>query len=118
MYELNTPGPVNVFVILDEHPDSINDGVYTFNAGLYQKKTNQEAWRSYPGNLHDKCVSISFADGHSAIHKWVNNTTLQGVQFKYFSTAKIPTTSPVNQATLLQNKSDDYEWLEDRMPYH
>ena len=31
--DLNLPGPVNVFVVLDEHPDSINDAIYAFNPG-------------------------------------------------------------------------------------
>ncbi len=112
--ELKSPGPANIFVILDEHPDSINDATFSLDAGRYDQTS--EKWRDYPGNLHNNCVSISFADGHSEIHKWMDARTKQPVQFKYFSTASSPTTKPINQGYSLI-RSPDYEWLEDRMPY-
>jgi len=114
--DLKVPGPVNIWVVLDEHADSINDAQFMLNAGAYA--TGNESWRDYPGNVHNKCVSISFADGHSEIHKWSRSTTFQGVQYKSFSTASSPSTSPINQATNLHAGGQDYEWLEDRMPYH
>jgi hypothetical protein len=115
MSELNKPGPANVYVILDEHPDSINDGAFMLNAGYVTQAVQK--WRDYPGSFHDGCVSISFPDGHSEIHKWLKNSTLQGVQYKSFSPyAPPPTTSPINSSTTIGG-SKDYEWLEDRMPY-
>ena len=114
--ELKTPGPANIFVVLDEHPDSISDATYMLNGGLYDQTS--EKWRDYPGNLHNNCVSISFADGHSEIHKWTDVRTYQTVQFKSFGTGGTPPlTKPINQTYSLI-RSPDYEWLEDRMPYH
>jgi prepilin-type N-terminal cleavage/methylation domain-containing protein/prepilin-type processing-associated H-X9-DG protein len=116
MSDLNTPGPANIYVILDEHPDSINDAEFMLNAGLVNKTAQK--WRDYPGSFHNGAVSLSFADGHSEIHKWITGTTLQGVEYKSFSPySGSATTSPINQnSTIGDNK--DYEWLEDRMPYH
>jgi len=112
--DLKTPGPVNIFVILDEHPDSINDAQFSLNAGQYP--IGGEFWRDYPGSYHNKCVSISFADGHAEIHKWTDSRTCQVVQHKGFATGSNPETFPVNQDYPIKISSD-YEWLEDRMPY-
>lgn len=110
MSKLKKPGPANIYTMLDEHPDSINDAAFMLNAGLVAQ--GQQKWRDYPGSLHNNAVSISFADGHSEIHKWLKGTTIQGVQYKDFST----TTSPINQGVNV-GASPDYEWMEDRMPY-
>ena len=114
MSDLNTPGPANIYVILDEHPDSINDGAFLLDAGHWSSTI--EHWRDFPGSFHDNAVSISFADGHSEIHQWLDSRTLQNVQYKYFSTSRSPTTSPINTGYNLDS-SADYEWLENRMPY-
>jgi prepilin-type N-terminal cleavage/methylation domain-containing protein len=115
--DLKVPGPVNIWVILDEHPDSINDAAFMLNAGLYSG-SGDERWRDFPGSLHNGCGSFSFADGHSEIHKWMDARTCQPVEFKYFATSgnSGPATSPMNQDFNLKH-SVDYEWMEDRMPY-
>jgi prepilin-type processing-associated H-X9-DG protein len=114
MSDLNTPGPANIYVILDEHPDSINDGAFMLDAGHWSSTT--EHWRDFPGSLHNNALSISFADGHSEIHRWVEGRTCQVVEYKSFSTGGGNSTTPLNQGVNL-TKSPDYEWLEDRMPY-
>jgi len=57
------PSPANLWVFLDEHPDSINDGAF-FNA-----QRNLE-WIDMPSNQHNGACGFAFADGHSEIHKW------------------------------------------------
>jgi len=113
--DLNTPGPANIFAFLDEHPDSINDGEYMLNAG--ELTAGSEEWRDFPGNLHDGAVSIAFVDGHSLIHKWADGRTNQKVEFRSFSGGLIGGTTPINSNVNLRT-CVDYEWLEDRMPYH
>ena len=61
--DVNRPTPANLWVFVDEHPDSINDGAF-FNA----QRNNQ--WIDLPSNLHNGACGFSFADGHSEIHKW------------------------------------------------
>jgi prepilin-type N-terminal cleavage/methylation domain-containing protein/prepilin-type processing-associated H-X9-DG protein len=59
------PKPSNYFVTIDEHPDSINDGYFLNNPiGL------QANWGDTPATYHNGAGGISFADGHSEIHKW------------------------------------------------
>jgi prepilin-type N-terminal cleavage/methylation domain-containing protein/prepilin-type processing-associated H-X9-DG protein len=61
--------PANTFVMLDEHPDSINDGYYLNNPdGATQ-------WGDTPASYHNGACGLSFADGHSEIHKWLSAST-------------------------------------------
>jgi prepilin-type processing-associated H-X9-DG protein len=112
--DLKKPGPDNIFTVLDEHPDSINDAAFMEDAGKYD--THSEHWRDFPGSLHNNAVSISFADGHSEIHRWREGKTSQVVEYKTFATAGGNSTTPLNQGVNL-TKSADYEWMLDRMPY-
>ncbi len=60
--------PSQIFVFLDEHPDSINDG-YFLNKAYYAK------WYDLPASYHNGAAAFSFADGHSEIHRWLNDST-------------------------------------------
>ncbi len=62
--------PVNMFVILDEREDSINDGSYATRPDeVYQLL-------DYPAGYHGRAAAFSFADGHSEIHKWLDSRTV------------------------------------------
>lgn len=62
--------PSDLFVILDEHPDSIGDAV--FDAAKWAPKdfVGPFSWRDIPATYHDGGGSFSFLDGHSALNKW------------------------------------------------
>jgi prepilin-type N-terminal cleavage/methylation domain-containing protein/prepilin-type processing-associated H-X9-DG protein len=59
------PQPAKIYVILDEHPNSINDGYFLNTSG------NSGGWGDCPGTCHGGACGFSFADGHSEIHKWL-----------------------------------------------
>ena len=59
---MTKPGPSSTWVIADENPDTINDGSLVVSMG--------QIIVDFPGNYHNGAVGISFADGHSEIHKW------------------------------------------------
>lgn len=113
--DLKTPGPDRIFVVLDEHADSINDGAFMCNSGYAQ---GQEHWRDLPASYHNGAGSFSFADGHSEIHRWLERgskitpSTLFPVLFQ---TYPISDQSPWGKVNLGINK--DYEWMDDGMPY-
>src|SRR5436190_11448485 len=54
--------PLGIFVFLDEHPDSINDG-YFLNQADYQW------WIDLPASFHNGAAEFSFAVGHSESHR-------------------------------------------------
>jgi prepilin-type N-terminal cleavage/methylation domain-containing protein/prepilin-type processing-associated H-X9-DG protein len=66
------PAPSMLWVLLDEHPDSINDG-----GMAVQMKTTiaQTQMIDFPASYHNGACGFSFADGHSEIHKWVDART-------------------------------------------
>ena len=73
--DVNRPSPANLWVFVDEHPDSINDGAF-FNA-----QKNYE-WIDLPSNLHCGACGFAFADGHSEIHKWRSSVIKFKVTFQ------------------------------------
>jgi prepilin-type N-terminal cleavage/methylation domain-containing protein len=105
---LITPGPAQIFTFIDEHPDSINDASFMFDPGWPR---GQERWRDLPASHHCGAGGMSFADGHSEIHKWRNQGGLTVYPVKFNEWGK----SVERNINLLINQ--DYEWLQDRMPY-
>jgi prepilin-type N-terminal cleavage/methylation domain-containing protein/prepilin-type processing-associated H-X9-DG protein len=66
--DLTGPGPAEVYVLLDEHENSINDAhFFPFsNMNAY----NRNPWLDAPSGRHGSAGGFSFADGHSEIRKW------------------------------------------------
>ncbi len=66
------PGPANTWVIMDENPVSINDGSLAISAAAAPGATYLV---DFPSGNHNQAAGISFADGHSLIHKWTDPRT-------------------------------------------
>jgi prepilin-type processing-associated H-X9-DG protein len=62
--------PSAIWVFLDEHPDSIDDGLFSLD-------DSGNTWTEMPAWYHsgNACV-FSFVDGHCELHKWVDPTSL------------------------------------------
>jgi prepilin-type N-terminal cleavage/methylation domain-containing protein/prepilin-type processing-associated H-X9-DG protein len=116
MSDLAKPGPVEVWVIVDEHPDSINDGIFQHNPG-YQPVSY--AWRDLPASYHNRACGFSFADGHSEIKKWRDSRTVKEVrkQRKWWQPAGAQVYDVGKEPPEYPNGSEDYEWVTSRMPY-
>ncbi len=70
----NIRSPGLTFVFLDEREDSINDG--TFSTAV----DSPGFLRDVPASYHGGSGGLSFADGHSEIHKWTAGWITQGIQ--------------------------------------
>ncbi len=69
------PRPTMKWVLVDEHPDSINDGSF-----LMRSDRNRAArWTDIPASYHNKACGFSFADGHSEIHRWRDEATFKPI---------------------------------------
>jgi len=68
--QMNHPGPANLFVFDDEHPDSINDGQLAVQIADY---SSGGEFIDCPTDLHNGAAPFSFADGHAEIHHWRGN---------------------------------------------
>jgi len=62
--DFHTPGPSEVWVFSDEHPDSVDDLI------MYTSSYAVTSFTELPGSQHGGACGIAFADGHSEIHKW------------------------------------------------
>ena len=92
------PQPTEIFVFLDEHPDSINDG-YFLERDYYPE------WHDLPATYHNGATAFSFADGHSALHRWTQPATYRP---PFPDGANLPIPVP-------SNGKNDLEWVLDHM---
>lgn len=99
--DLNLPGPSQIFVTLDEHADWMDDSIFNFDPG---KTVGQQSMRELPGSYHGGAGTLSFADGHSEMKKWRDSRVT-------------PPVRKITGSTIPLGISDDYNWLNDRMPY-
>ena len=67
------PGPSDLWMTVDEHPDSINDG------WMITGVTNPDGWIDLPASYHCGACGFNFVDGHSEIHVWKEASTKQPV---------------------------------------
>jgi prepilin-type N-terminal cleavage/methylation domain-containing protein/prepilin-type processing-associated H-X9-DG protein len=54
-----------IFVFLDEHEKSIDDGYYLI------ERAPDSSWPNLPSDRHSQGANLSFADGHSERWKWL-----------------------------------------------
>ena len=65
--------PPKTWVVMDEHPDSINDGWLT------DSWPGGGGWGDLAASYHCGACGLGFADGHGEIHKWKDKATLEPV---------------------------------------
>ena len=91
------PRPSKIFVFIEEHPDSINDGYFL-------DKPNIPEWIDLPASYHNGSVNLSFADGHLERHTWV-----------LASTKPVAKPDAARLPFRLRDQKADFEWLMERM---
>jgi prepilin-type N-terminal cleavage/methylation domain-containing protein/prepilin-type processing-associated H-X9-DG protein len=89
--------PADIFVFLDEHPDSINDGYFL-------NRLEDLEWTDLPASYHNGAANFTFADGHAEIHRWVSSATKPPARP---DAAGLP--RPVDL-----NDSADFDWVRER----
>ncbi len=94
------PGPSMTYVLLDEHPDSINAGGF---ANMMVESAGSARIIDFPASYHNGAAGISFADGHAEIRKWVDQRTQPPA--RYNNELQLNVASPNNR---------DMIWLSER----
>ncbi|MCC6231931.1 MAG: type II secretion system protein [Verrucomicrobiales bacterium] len=74
--DVSDPGPSKLWVFVDEHPDSINDGAF------FNSQTDRR-WIDLPANYHNNACGFSFADGHAEIKKWKSSVPKERIDETY-----------------------------------
>jgi prepilin-type N-terminal cleavage/methylation domain-containing protein/prepilin-type processing-associated H-X9-DG protein len=88
------PQPARIFVLMEEHPDSINDGYFL-------NQPDSLRWMDLPASYHNGAANLAFADGHLETHKW------------QFASTRPPALPDAAHLPFPVPASDlrDYEWL-------
>ena len=89
------PKPANVYVFLDEHPDTLNDG-------FFMNRWDELRWGNLPASFHNGAANLSFADGHVDGHRWILPDT------------KRPSVKGGAGGTFVPTGAIDYDWLKER----
>ena len=76
--DITMPSPSGLWVMIEQHPDSIEDDRFAVDC---QSQNEQARWIDFPAYSHGRSCGISFADGHSEIHKWVDSITMPPVKY-------------------------------------
>jgi prepilin-type N-terminal cleavage/methylation domain-containing protein/prepilin-type processing-associated H-X9-DG protein len=127
-YNSNNPGytqffkttqilrPSDVFVFLDEHPDSINDGyflnkdvppaslAYNTSTGNNNYGSTSAEWLRLPASYHNGSTSFAYVDGHASLHHWLKTTTILPIQP---DTRYLPIAIPATP----ENAQADFDWV-------
>jgi prepilin-type N-terminal cleavage/methylation domain-containing protein/prepilin-type processing-associated H-X9-DG protein len=104
--QMANPGPTKVFVFIDEREDAINWGNFETCMTGYQPP-NPASYTLYdlPASYHGNAGGLSFADGHSEIHKWRDGRTMPPLKIGSLTfDGSTPLPSPRNV---------DVAWLQD-----
>ncbi len=95
--QINRPQPAMAFVFMDESEFTIDDGYFAV-------LVNEDTWENYPAFRHGGSASMSFADGHSELKKWMEPST---------GGLKAPL-GFVAAAKFGNQRNRDLQWLSDR----
>ena len=70
--DFSSPGASDVYILIDEHENSINDSHF-FPFNNLRTFAANTPWLDAPSGRHGNAAGLTFADGHSAIKKWRSN---------------------------------------------
>lgn len=102
--------PSAAWVLVDEHPDSVNDACLFSDATVVSKNgtrvvagASANVWRDLPSSLHNGACGFSYADGHSEIRKWKTQPMVVRAKEVHFDDCT--STIPVG------TDRSDYDWF-------
>ncbi len=95
------PQPTEIFVLIDEREDSINQALFAqADQPVSKYNPNEALFINWPASYHAASGAMNFADGHSEIHRWRDHRTLPKIGRQFDAVNGVP--SPKNR---------DIEWL-------
>ena len=107
--QAHSPGPTKTFVFLDEREDTIDSGNFMTMMDGYPTPTTTansaayKLWNDLPAAYHGRAGGFSFADGHSELRRWLEDSTMPAVVSH----------APLNMGVRPAPRSRDVEFLQD-----
>jgi prepilin-type N-terminal cleavage/methylation domain-containing protein/prepilin-type processing-associated H-X9-DG protein len=98
--------PADLLVLLDEHPDSINDAYWIATLAGYG---GAYGWCDLPATYHNGACGFAFLDGHSQIKAWtgkLRSASWMGVTYQDRHAGVFVCNSPADR--------NDIDWVKDR----
>jgi prepilin-type N-terminal cleavage/methylation domain-containing protein len=103
--EMIAPPPAKTYVMLDERADSIGNGYFLLLMDGYPGPATARSIVDFPSHYHNGAGGLSFSDGHSELHQWVDPRTAPPYQNDVHMAIWPPRPSPNNA---------DIGWLQER----
>lgn len=97
--QVTAAGPDRLWVLMDEHPDSINDGFFVVDMTGYPTSPGLTSIADFPAFYHGRGATLGFADGRVEVRVWRDNRTVP-------TSALLP--------GVLQPNNPDIIWLQER----
>jgi prepilin-type N-terminal cleavage/methylation domain-containing protein/prepilin-type processing-associated H-X9-DG protein len=98
--QINRPPPSQAFVFMDESQYSIDDGFFAVQVLI-------DVWQNYPAYRHGGSASLSFADGHGQLKRWLEPSTGQLKDSSLYAPAP----------RFGNHRNRDLQWISDRYIY-
>jgi prepilin-type N-terminal cleavage/methylation domain-containing protein len=86
--------PTKTWVLVDEHPDSINDAACAVQMAKPGATTAQII--DFPASYYKGACGLSYADGHSEIHKWRGTKIKAPARYNNYLALNVPAGDSVN----------------------
>ncbi|HXT42201.1 MAG TPA: hypothetical protein VN887_19495, partial [Candidatus Angelobacter sp.] len=103
--DIIAPSASQTWVFIDQHEDSIEDGRFEVELAGPTSPWVPHFWAELPSSRHNGAVTLSFADGHAEIKKWLDPRTRQPVT----RTRYIPVIEENPDAAWLQERSSCFK---------
>lgn len=95
MSDIRSPDPTQLWVFVDEHPNSVND------AWMMPIINDGKSFGDLSASYHNGACGFGFADGHAEVHKWLENRTK----------ALVSTRGYTSEWQAIDTKSRDVVWI-------
>jgi prepilin-type N-terminal cleavage/methylation domain-containing protein/prepilin-type processing-associated H-X9-DG protein len=94
--DIKNPPSSKLWVFVDEHPNSINDG------WMITGVQDPNNWIDLPASYHNGACGFGFADGHAEIKKWLEASTI------------VPVNPAMTYSGAPARNSRDIRWIKER----
>jgi len=105
--DFSNPGPSQSWLFMDEHPDTIDDGIFYDSFAI---TNGTGTFYEVPAALHGGACGMAFADGHSEMHHW--QTSVPSLPVVYL-TGNYPSAGRYNVPGV---NNADLAWLAQHTP--
>lgn len=104
--DLVAPSPSGLILMVDEHPNSINDAYFAFQMPA---NPSQTYWIDPPTIAHNNAAGLSYADGHVEMHRWLRPG---GIPPAIWAADTVPLGNTINPSIM---NNPDVLWMAHRI---